>query len=264
MRKVSPELEQDFDKIRKKYVRLTWLLFALQAAVSFMVRFVVRTTYVKIIFAVSFARQLILSCLLSLDTYRTPLSLQTPLQRSLVNVPSYLCTLFPDTYSVAVYFRIKRHVAKGQEEEAEDKSDSGSLPYGGIYVGDDESSLQAGKHQCVAFFVVVSIAAAAAPVFVAVAVKVVEGADHYCPCSWTSSAGEPGDKAEERSTDAEVAKNSQSHASSSRSSDKSSSKEMRCVLLALRSYSISCALDLMIVAAITAMPKFQGDLVALV
>ncbi len=53
-------------------------------------------------------------------------------ERALWVFPTFFTTLVPDLYSVASYFRIKRHAKEQQEEEEKEEE----LPYGGIYVGE--------------------------------------------------------------------------------------------------------------------------------
>ena len=69
-------------------------------------------------------------------------------ERAASVLPSYLATLLPDAYSVAVYFRIRRHVEQQQQQGSQvgkDSSGAGAgaeasaAPYGGIYVGEEMS-----------------------------------------------------------------------------------------------------------------------------
>ncbi len=56
------------------------------------------------------------------------------LQRVSIIVPVYLVSTLPDLFSVATYFRLRRHVAL----EAANEVVVVSPPYGGIYVGEEE------------------------------------------------------------------------------------------------------------------------------
>ncbi len=69
-------------------------------------------------------------------------------ERAASVLPSYLATLLPDAYSVAVYFRIRRHVEQQQQQGSQVGKDSSgadagaeasAAPYGGIYVGEEMS-----------------------------------------------------------------------------------------------------------------------------
>ncbi len=68
-------------------------------------------------------------------------------ERAASVLPSYLATLLPDAYSVAVYFTIRRHVEQQQQQQGsqvgKDSSAAGAeasaAPYGGIYVGEEMS-----------------------------------------------------------------------------------------------------------------------------